>query len=212
MFEAELKDARKLVVAGMNNTIYKSSTYTTLDCFSGLWLTNITGHSLEHGMCSILNDDTGIYLGEGYLESKQNGVSIITYAQEKTLHIEGKIEKDNEPIYKNVSKLKFYGLTDKEIKRDELSNCLYVKVKYLNKRTCEYKLENASRRNYPAIILYHKSYGDLQSPTDNHFILGRNEVSAKNRRFMYNLKPGQKKKITIIETKKVDSKYHVRNL
>eukprot|EP00494_Astrolonche_serrata_P031755 UN32024 len=163
-------------------------------------------------MCSILNDDNGIYLGEGYLQSKQNGVSIITYAQEKTLHVEGKIEKDNEYIYKDVAKLKFFSLTNKELPRNQMNECMHVEIKYFNKRTTEYKLENASRRNYPNIILYHQSHGELKSPMENFFTLGRNVVSEKKRRFMCHLKPGEKKKMKVVEHKEMKVKHHVTNL
>eukprot|EP00492_Amphilonche_elongata_P004775 TRINITY_DN513_c0_g1_i5.p1 TRINITY_DN513_c0_g1~~TRINITY_DN513_c0_g1_i5.p1 ORF type:complete len:310 (+),score=49.42 TRINITY_DN513_c0_g1_i5:40-930(+) len=201
MFESDLIDARKLVVCGLASYSLGTHSKSRIQCKNGIFMTNTSGHGLENGLCSVVDSTQDVYMGEGYLACKQDGVAIVTYANERTLRVEGKIKTPEDGITDKYENGSFTLLTMTGKPTEDVNEAYSVKVKGLTFRTTEYSIENSSRRDYPWVMIYHNSFGDLQSPKERFITFGRSDLHAAKRRFVCNVGPASKKKIEVVESK-----------
>lgn len=204
MFESDLLDARKLVVCGLAPYSLSTHSKSRIECKNGIFMTNTTGHGLENGLCSVVDSTADVYMGEGYLACKQDGVSIVTYANERTLRVEGQIVKPEDGIsdsYENGS-LKLFTMTGKPT--EDISEAYSLKVKGVTIQTTKYTVENSSRREYPWVMIYHNSFGELESPKERFITFGRSDLHAQKKRFVCNVGPSSKQELEVVENKEFE--------
>jgi len=204
MFESDLIDARKLVVCGL--APYSLSQYSSsrVECKNGIFMTNTTGHGLENGLCSVVDSTQDVYMGEGYLACKQDGIAIVTYANERTLRIEGQIIVPNDGITDKYEDGEFTLLTMTGKPTEDINEAYSVKVKGRSFSTTKYTIENSSRRDYPWVMIYHNKFGDLQSPKERFITFGRSDLHEAKRRFVCNIGPSSKKTLEVVESKEFE--------
>merc|ERR1719499_501417 len=204
MFESDLLDARKLVVCGLAPYSLSTHSKSRIECKNGIFMTNTTGHGLENGLCSVVDSTADVYMGEGYLACKQDGVSIVTYANERTLRVEGQIVTPEDGIsesYENGS-LKFFTMTGKAT--EDINEAYTLKVKGMKIQTTKYTVENSSRREYPWVMIYHNSFGELKSPKERFITFGRSDLHAQKKRFVCNVGPSSKQELEVVEHKEFE--------
>lgn len=204
MFESDLIDARKLVVCGLAPYTLGQYSPSRIDCKNGIFMTNTTGHGLENGLCSVVDSTQDVYMGEGYLACKQDGIAIVTYANERTLRIEGQIIVPKDGITDKYEDGEFTLLTMTGKPTEDINEAYYVKVKGRSFSTTKYTIENSSRRDYPWVMIYHNKFGDLQSPKERFITFGRSDLHAAKRRFVCNIGPSSKKELKVVESKEFE--------
>merc|ERR1739838_311274 len=119
-----------------------------LDVKSGLIFTNITDHVLQRGLCSVVDNGNGIFLGEANIpKAIPKSISIMTYANEHAL----RATQTNEPLEHVTDKVLFFKdkpekLDDKNVEV-EIENCIWIRERYTEKIKTNYKFVNSSNRD-----------------------------------------------------------------
>eukprot|EP00494_Astrolonche_serrata_P025124 UN25385 len=207
MFEKDLVSGRKLVVVGMGVSSLCAHSETKLDCMSGIFFTNQTGHGLESGLSCVMNGQTGVYMGEGYLPKlKQNGIAIVTYATEETLRVKAKIEVNGKTTY-DGAKIEYLDYNSKPTKKVDTSH--HIKITTKSERQTVYTCQNPSKRTFNWVIIYHPCYGELTSPKSGFISFGESEIHEKKRRMFTNLVPLERKKVTVVEHQQQTQTYNI---